>query len=144
MTSREIALIQNSFRQLVHVSDQAGSIFFARLFELDPTFRLLFQGDLRVQSQQMVQTVRYFVTSLDQLPQTLTAMRQAGLNHAEEIPDAHFQHFCDAMLWTLSRNLGRGFTQEVRDAWAKAFWMLSEAMRVGNRDAMVRHDMAVA
>jgi len=145
MTSSEISLIQNSYRQLIHVSDQAGAIFFARLFELDPSFRAIFQGDLRTQSQQMFQTVRYFVASLDELPGTLAALRQAGLNHADApIPEDHYQHFCDALLWTLAKCLGRSFTTEVHVAWAKAYWLLAESMRSGNRDGLVRQSRAVA
>lgn len=145
MTSQDIALIQNSYRQLIHVSDQAGAIFLARLFELDPAFRAQFQGDLHTQSPQMVQALRYFVTCLDQLPQTLAALRQAGLDRSDElIPEAHYLHFCDALVWTLAKCLGRNFTDEVRDAWSRAYWSLAEAMRSGNRDGVARGALAVA
>jgi hemoglobin-like flavoprotein len=145
MTSRDIALIQNSYRQLIHVSDQAGAIFLARLFELDPSLRAQFQGELHTQSSQMVQALRYFVTCLDQLPQTLTAMRQAGLDHSHHlIPDSNYENFCDAMTWTLAKCLGRSFTEELSNTWAKAYWMLAEAMRAGNRDGVARGNRAVA
>lgn len=145
MTSTDIALIQNSYRQLIHVSDQAGAIFLARLFELDPSFRAQFQGDLHTQSSQMIQGLRYFVTCLDELPQTLSALRQAGLDHSDDlIPESHYQHYCDALLWALAKCLGRNFTEEVRNAWAKAYWMLAESMRAGNRDGFARSNLAVA
>ena len=145
MTSQDIALIQNSYRQLIHVSDQAGTVFLARLFELDPSFRALFQGDLHTQSSQMIQALRYFVTCLDQLPQTVAALRQAGLEHSHELlPESRYQHFCDALIWTLAKCLGRNFTEEVAVAWGKAYWILAESMRSGNRDGFARSNRAVA
>jgi hemoglobin-like flavoprotein len=145
MTSSDIALIQNSYRQLIHVSDQAGAIFLARLFELDPSLRTQFQGDLQTQSPQMVHALRYFVACLDQLPQTLNDLRQAGLDHSNQlIPDSNYQHFCDALVWTLSKCLGRHFTDELRTTWAKAYWLLAESMRAGNRDGFARNNRAVA
>jgi len=145
MTSTDIALIQNSYRQLIHVNDQAGAIFLARLFELDPSFRTQFQGDLHTQSAQMIQALRYFVICLDEMPQTLSALRQAGLDHSNAlIPEAHYQHFCDALIWTLAKCLGRNFTEEVHSAWAKAYWILAESMRSGNRDGFARTNRAVA
>jgi nitric oxide dioxygenase len=145
MTSQDIATIQNSYRQLIHVSDHAGAIFLARLFELEPSFRAVFQGDMHTQCPQMAQALRYFVTCLDQLPQTLAALREAGLARShQQIPEHYYQHFCDALVWTLAKCLGRNFTTEVRDTWVRAYWILAESMRSGNRDGFARNNRAVA
>jgi hemoglobin-like flavoprotein len=93
----------------------------------------------------MIQGLRYFITCLDELPQTLCALRQAGLDHSDQlIPDSHYQHFGDALVWTLAKCLGRNFTDEVSVAWGKAYWILAESMRSGNRDGFARNNRAVA
>jgi len=42
--------------------------------------------------------------------------------------DRHYLIVGSALLWTLERGLGDGFTPEVRDAWAAAYKVLSDTM----------------
>jgi hemoglobin-like flavoprotein len=145
MTPREIFLIQNSFRQLRSITDHAGAIFFARLFEIEPASRSLFHGDIAEQGNRMIQTVGYFVIGLDQLDVTLKALRQSGLRQSDfRFNDSLFQSIGDTLLWTLSRCLGTNFTMEVRSAWAKAYWLLAETMKAGMRDGRAQLSRAVA
>ena len=39
MTAQEIMLVRESFRKLEPMADQAAALFYARLFELDPSLR---------------------------------------------------------------------------------------------------------
>ena len=49
MTSQQIALVQQSFTIAAPQAQQIASCFYQRLFELDPTLRRLFTGDMREQ-----------------------------------------------------------------------------------------------
>ncbi len=145
MTPREISLIQNSYRQLGVITEHAGAIFFARLFEIEPASRGLFEGDIAAQGARMMQTIGYFVISLDQMDVTMKALRQTGLRHAESrISDSLYQAIGDTLLWTLARCLGTNFTMEVRSAWGKAYWLLAETMKAGTRDGRAQLSRAVA
>ena len=37
----------------------------------------------------------------------------------------------EALLWTLERGLGEGFTPEMRSAWAKVYGVLAATMQAG-------------
>ena len=67
VTPREISLIKNSFRQISPIADHAGVIFYARLFELDPSLRATFRGDIGAQGSNMMQSIGFVVFSLEQL-----------------------------------------------------------------------------
>ena len=42
MNSTQIELVQNSFKSVLPISDQAAELFYGRLFELDPAIRDMF------------------------------------------------------------------------------------------------------
>jgi hemoglobin-like flavoprotein len=44
---------------------------------------------------------------------------------------AHYELVGEALLWTLERGLGDGFTPEVRSAWASVYGVLAAAMQAG-------------
>lgn len=145
VTPREISLIKSSFRQISPIADHAGVIFYARLFELDPSLRSTFLGDIGAQGSNMMQSVGFIVFSLDQLEVILPVLRQMGLRHLEyHLSDEQYEVFCEALLWTLHRCLREEFTVETRDAWAKGYWLLAETIKTGARDGLARHRRAVA
>lgn len=45
MTDDQIALVQSSFARVVPIRETAASLFYDRLFELEPAARPLFRGD---------------------------------------------------------------------------------------------------
>ncbi len=145
MTPREISLIKNSFRQISPIADHAGVIFYARLFELDPSLRTTFHGDIGAQGSNMMQSVGFIVFSLDQLEVILPVLRQMGLRHVDyHLSDEQYEVFAEALLWTLQKCLRDEFTLETREAWAKAYWLLAETIKNGSRDGLARQRRAVA
>lgn len=145
MTSREITLIKNSFRQISPIADHAGVIFYARLFELDPSLRTTFCGDIGAQGSNMMQSVGFVVFSLEQIEVILPVLRQMGLRNLEyHLSDEQYEVFCEALLWTLKKCLRDEFTNETREAWAKAYWLLAETIKTGARDGLARQRRAVA
>jgi hemoglobin-like flavoprotein len=145
VTSREIHLIQSSFRQINPIADHAGVIFFARLFELDPSLRATFCGDIGAQGSNLMQSVGFMVFSLDQLEVVLPVVRQMGIRQGDfHLTDLQYEVFAEALLWTLAKCLRENFTPETRDAWAKAYWLIAETIKAGARDGLARHRRAVA
>lgn len=47
MTPENQALVRDSFAKVVPIAPRAAALFYDRLFELDPSLRPLFQGDMR-------------------------------------------------------------------------------------------------
>jgi hemoglobin-like flavoprotein len=145
MTPEEVTLIKNSFRLVVPIADQAAAIFYARLFELDPTLRGLFHGDMAEQGKKLMQTLGFAVTSLDRIETIVPGVRQLGFRHAAyKVREQHYETVGAALLWTLEKGLGPAFTPSTRAAWAKVYWLLAETMKAGARDGLAQQNRAVA
>ena len=129
MTSREITLIQESFRQVLPGLDSAATLFYARLFELDPSLRPMFRGDMKEQGRKLMQMLALAVTSLSQLDKLVPAVRAMGARHAGYgVREEHYATVGAALLWTLEKGLGPSFTDEVRVAWTNAYTLLADTM----------------
>lgn len=135
MTPAEITLVQESFRKVLPIADQAAALFYTRLFDLDPSLRHLFRGNMAEQGRKLMHMLGMAVAGLDRLDQLVPAVRQLGLRHAGyQVRDEHYETVGEALLWTLARGLGAAFTPEMQAAWAKTYWTLAETMKAGARD----------
>lgn len=145
MTPREITLVQESFRKVAPISEQAAAIFYARLFELDPSLRALFHGNMAEQGRKLMQVLGFAVGGLTKLDDLVPAVRALGLRHAGyRVREAHYETVGEALLWTLARGLGASFTVEHQAAWAKVYWLLAETMKAGARDGLAQLQRSVA
>jgi hemoglobin-like flavoprotein len=141
MTPVEITLVQDSFRKVAPIADQAAALFYARLFELDPALRGLFHGDMAEQGRKLMNMLSLAVNGLSRLEQLVPAVRALGLRHAAyHVKDEHYETVGEALLWTLGRGLGPEFTSEMQAAWAKAYWTLAETMKAGARDGAAQQE----
>lgn len=145
MTPREIALVQESFRQVGPISAQAAAIFYARLFELDPTLRSLFDGSMAEQGRKLLDVLGFAVARLNRRETLIPAIRQLGFRHAgRRVRDTQYETIGEALLWALARGLGAEFTAEHRAAWAKVYWLLAETMKAGARDGLAQLRRSIA
>ena len=51
MTPAQVALVQESWKQVAPISDAAAGLFYGKLFELDPSLTKLFKGDMTEQGR---------------------------------------------------------------------------------------------
>lgn len=136
MTSRQIELVQHTFRQVSPIADQAAALFYARLFELDPSLRPLFRGDLPSQGRKLMQALTLAVTTLDRMGTLLPILRQLGVRHVGYgVRDHHYATVGNALLWTLRQGLGNAFTTEVEAAWAALYTLVADTMRAAAAEA---------
>ena len=130
MTPDEVSLIRTSWAAVEPIADTAASLFYGRLFELDPTIERLFRRtDMAAQRKVLMQTLTVVVKSLDRLDQIVPAVQARGRRHAGYgVREAHYATVGSALLWTLEQGLGEAFTPPVRDAWATAYGTLASVM----------------
>jgi hemoglobin-like flavoprotein len=132
MTPRQIALVQETFEQVAPVADVAATLFYARLFDLDPSLRPMFAPDLDEQKRKLMQTIGVAVRGLGDITSLLTAVRALGARHAGYgVIDAHYATVGAALIWTLGHALDEAFTDEVRDAWIAVYTLLADTMKAG-------------
>jgi hemoglobin-like flavoprotein len=131
VTPREQTLIRESWAQVAPIADTAASIFYDRLFELDPSLRTLFsRTDMAGQRRNLMQTLAVVVASIDRLESIVPAVEALGRRHAGYgVEAAHFETVGQALLDTLAIGLGEAFTTEVREAWATAYGILAGVMQ---------------
>jgi len=136
MTPSQKLLVQQTFVKVVPIAEQAAALFYGRLFEVDPSLRPLFKTDLKVQGQKLMQMIGYCVGKLDAPEELLPAVRELGAKHVGYgVKDANYDTVGAALLWTLEKGLGAGFTPEVKDAWATTYGVLASTMKEGAKAA---------
>ena len=132
MTPDQKRLVQHTFEQVVPIADTAAELFYTRLFELDPSLRALFHGDMHEQGRKLMQMLTVAVRGLDRLDTLVPAVRALGRRHVGYgvLPE-HFETVGAALLWTLGRGLGPSFTPEAQDAWAAVYDVVAGQMKAG-------------
>jgi hemoglobin-like flavoprotein len=129
MTPSQIKLVQDSFAKVTPISDQAAIMFYDRLFEVAPQVRALFPDDLAEQRKKLMVTLAVVVRGLSDLPSILPAASALAKRHVGYGAVAeHYPVVGGALLWTLEKGLGGGWTPEVAEAWTAAYGTLSGYM----------------
>ena len=129
MTQNEISLVQDSFLKVVPIADTAAEIFYAKLFELDPSLKPLFKGDMKEQGKKLMSMIAAAVNGLNNLDAIVPAVQDLGRRHKSyNVPKESYDTVGAALIDTLSVGLGDAFTPETKDAWIKVYGVLSNAM----------------
>lgn len=130
MTPKQIILIQNSFEQVLPIAEAAAELFYRRLFQLDPSLKPLFRGDMREQGRKLMTMLKVVVNGLHRLEALVPAVQELGRRHAGYgVKDEHYQTVGAALLWTLEQGLGEAFTPETKAAWVTAYTLLADLMK---------------
>jgi hemoglobin-like flavoprotein len=130
MTPRQIALVQESWKRVLPLGDQAAELLYARLFSLEPSLEKLFKGDLREQGRKLMAMVSAAVSSLTRLDSIVPIVQALGRRHAGYGVEArHYAIVEEALVWTLQQGLGASFTKETEQAWRTAYRVLAATMQ---------------
>lgn len=130
MAPEKIALVRSSWQQLLPIKDTAAQLFYGQLFELDPSLRGMFKGDMVEQGRKLMAIINTAVNSLDNLAPILGAVEEMGRRHvAYGVTEAHYDTVGSALIWTLGKGLGEQFTPAVKDAWVETYTTLASVMK---------------
>jgi hemoglobin-like flavoprotein len=130
MTPEKIDLVQSTFRKVVPISDSAAELFYARLFELDPSLKPLFKGDMKVQGKKLMQMIGTAVASLKDLPTLVPIVEALGRKHVGYgVKPEYYDTVGAALIWTLGKGLGDAFTEEAKAAWIETYTTLATVMK---------------
>ena len=130
MTEKHKQLVQSTFEKIVPISDQAAALFYARLFELDPSLRVLFHSNLTEQGRKLMQVLGFAVRGLGDLERLVPAVEDLARRHVRYgVLPGHYETVGGALLWTLEKGLGEAFTLETREAWSEVYTLLASVMK---------------
>jgi hemoglobin-like flavoprotein len=129
MTPDQVALVQESFKQVAPIADKAADLFYDRLFTIAPEVRPLFPTDLTEQKKKLMQMLATAVTNLHQVEKILPAVEELGRRHITYgVTEKHFEPVGAALLWTLEQGLGPTFTPPVKAAWTETYLTVAGVM----------------
>jgi hemoglobin-like flavoprotein len=130
MSPTEQRLIRSSWAAIEPIADEAATLFYDRLFELDPRLQALFRdADMERQRMVLMQSLAVVVRNIDRLDQIIPEVEALGRRHAGYgVRADHYQTVGLALLWTVKQGLGDAFTEQTGHAWADAYRRVSSAM----------------
>lgn len=130
MTPQQIALVQTSWQKVVPIKAKAAELFYGKLFEMDPSLKPMFKGDMAEQGRKLTTMINTAVVNLDNLADISSAVADLGRRHVGYgVKDEHYATVGGALIWTLGAGLGDAFTDEVKGAWVEVYGILSGAMK---------------
>jgi len=131
ITPTQKRLVQDSFGLVVPIAPTAAALFYQRLFEIDPTVRPMFKGDIGEQGKKLMQALALAVKSLDRPEALMPVLQDLGRRHAKYgVTDAHYDTVGAALIWTLEKGLGERFTADVREAWVAVYQVVATTMKI--------------
>ena len=130
MTPADIKLVKDSWAKVVPISETAAELFYGKLFELDPSVRSMFKGDMKEQGRKLMAILNTAVTSLDKLDAIVPAVQAMGKRHVDYgVKDEHYDTVGEALIWTLGAGLKDVFTEETKAAWVGVYTLVADTMK---------------
>src|SRR5258707_3613427 len=117
-TEQHKQLVKTTFRKIVPISEKTVQSFYDRLFELDPSARALFKGNIKEQGRKFIQMLAVIVGGLDRIEEIFPAIGSLGKRHVKHGVTTSQQYTTVgiALLWSLENWLGPDVTPEVEKA----------------------------
>jgi len=130
MNEHTITLVRESFDLIEPIAPQAGEMFYANLFEADPSLQHLFKGDMAAQSAKLMQMVALAVAKLDEPEALVPVLQVLGQRHAGYgVRPEHYDTAGAALLKTLYQGLGVAYNAEVEEAWVEVYALVAGTMK---------------
>ncbi|MGB1800799.1 MAG: globin family protein [Gammaproteobacteria bacterium] len=129
MTPEQISLVSESWAKVLPISEQAAELFYGKLFELDPSLKPLFKGDMKEQGRKLMLMIDTAVSNINDVEAIIPALEDLGKRHVGYgVKAEYYTTVAEALLWTLGQGLGEAFTEEVKEAWTQTYTTLAEVM----------------
>ncbi len=125
----QAAELRRSWQLVAPMADEAAELFYARLFELDPSLRALFHTDPAVRRRKLMDALTFIVTRVDRPDDLLPMLSALGERHVGYgVRAEHYATAGEALMWTLDQGLGALRTTEAREAWVATYAFVATAM----------------
>ena len=130
MTEHQIELVKNSWKLLRKVDPVLiGDVFYSKLFVDFPQVQHLFKTPREEQSKKLIAILAVVVNKLDHLQELTQDIENLATRHVHYgVRQEHYAHVGSALLWTLERGLGNDWNEELKNAWATCYGILSSTM----------------
>jgi nitric oxide dioxygenase len=118
LTEHQKRLIEDSYRQISLDVDEAGRVFYERLFQQNPNLRPMFKQNLMAQGTKLIQTLGVVVAGLSENARLQSILHDLGQRHQHYgVRPEHYSLVGKALMAMLEQQLHPHFSDDVRTAW---------------------------
>jgi hemoglobin-like flavoprotein len=129
MTAQQAQAVQLSWEYIIMNVDDAGLLFYDRLFQSNPELKPLFKGNMEEQAQKLVDLITFAVSKLNNLGEIVDDVKALGKRHkGYNVTPEHYNMVAVVLLWTLEQGLGNQWTEELKEAWVQVYTTLASVM----------------
>ncbi|MEM8822664.1 MAG: globin domain-containing protein [Pseudomonadota bacterium] len=135
MKELEIALVRESWAQVIPIAEEAIALFYKNLFELDGRIAQLFEGkDLSLQGARLVDVLDLVIREIDQHHTLAERLQEIGARHADYgASEYDFVTVGKALIMTLKNGLPGIWTSAHEHSWKAAYTIVAAEMLAGHR-----------
>ena len=129
MNDLKILAVKTSWSYVMRDAEEAGTLFYRKLFQLDPSLRLLFKHDIDAQAGKLTDMVTYIIARLqhmDDIERVITALATRHVQYGTK--REHYRTVGEALLGTLETMLGDRWDDHTRTAWAEVYGLVANTM----------------
>jgi hemoglobin-like flavoprotein len=139
MTPEQVSLVKLTFVRVIDIREQAGRLFYERLFEIAPDTRAMFKSDIDEQAGKLMDSLAVAISTLRDGRALAVLLDGLGKRHAGYgVRDEHYEKVGDALIWTLEKGLGDAFTPAARAAWLALYGAVASAMKKAAHGAALK------
>jgi nitric oxide dioxygenase len=130
MTLHQIDVIKTTWKLAAANAETVGPLFYNTLFEIAPELKPMFgRTTVPEQSKKLLAMLAYVISKLDSLEDIIDEIAKLARRHVKYgVEDSHYTYVGQALLMTLEKGLGSAWNEEVKEAWATCYGVLSTAM----------------
>lgn len=131
LTEAQKQLVFDSWEKVKPISETAASLFYEKLFELDPEVKPMFsKSDMKEQGKKLMQMIGVAVNGLNSLDKLIPAVQDLGKRHVGYgVTAQHYDTVGTALLDTLAKGLGDDFTPDTKEAWTITYTTIADVMK---------------
>ncbi|WP_229401613.1 globin domain-containing protein [Micromonospora okii] len=142
----DAAALRQSWAQFSVAGPEAARYFYATLFTIAPETRSMFPTNMRYQEDKLLAALGHVVSHVDDERELAAFARRLGADHRRFrgtdrqgrpvlLGEWHYMWVGQALLATLERFLGPGWTPALRAEWAGAYDVVARLMLSGAAEA---------
>lgn len=131
MTVQHKRLLQTSWTTIQPLAQEAGELFYKRLFASEPLIRHLFKSDLKEQARRLTGMLQHIIGNLDRQELIAADIRKLGQRHnGYGAQPEHYAVVGECLLLTMADGMREDWTPALREAWQEMLnWLFLEMMR---------------
>jgi nitric oxide dioxygenase len=129
MNDLKILAVKTSWSYVMKDAEEAGTLFYRKLFQLDPSLRLLFIHDIDAQAGKLTDMVTYIIARLqhmDDIERVITALATRHVQYGTR--PVHYRTVGEALLRTLETVLEDRWDDDTRAAWTEVYGLVATTM----------------